>query len=92
MLTDRPYFDFRIKRESTDPIKNSDTSVLLPGVINQEDSKGVFDNTQVATYRGVLQHNWFAYGWHYPDSVGWNTAPWPVPENIKPFPAKAINP
>lgn len=92
MLTDMPYCYFRIKRESMDPIKKSDTFVLLPGVINQEDSQGVFDNTQVATYRGVLQHNWFAYGWHYPDSIGWNTAPWPEPENKEPIPATAINP
>jgi hypothetical protein len=91
LLTDMPEFYIRIHRESTNPPENSDADYLFSGVTNQENN-GIFENTQVITFRGIIQHTWSAYAWYFGDPDGILTAPWPVPANINPYPVNTLYP
>lgn len=91
IITDAPAFYMHIHRESTIPYDNYNTYLLFSGVTNQENN-GIFDNTQVYTFRGVTQHEWSAYSRYYPYSTGISTAPWPAPADINPYPATTIYP
>jgi len=70
-------FNIRIHREATDPLTDNTVNFTYSGVVNQETSEGVFQNTSVTTFRGIIQHSWNAYAWYYPYSTGISTAPWP---------------
>lgn len=85
ILTDMPDFYYRVHHESTTPPENTYRDFLSTGVINQENN-GTFENTQVSTFRGIIQHFWSAYAWYYPDSAGIDTVPWPAPAIIEPYP------
>jgi hypothetical protein len=91
ILTDMPEFYIRIHRESTNPPENIDSDYLAAGVTNQE-NEGIFYNTNVITFRGIIQHHWAAYARYYPDSTGISTAPWPVPANTDPYPPTTLYP
>jgi hypothetical protein len=91
ILTDALSFYIHIHRESTDPVDSLDTYFLFSGVINQE-TDGIFNNTQVYTFRGIIQHEWSAFARYYPDYTGISTAPWPVPTITDPYPVTTINP
>ncbi len=86
MLADMPEFYLQIHRESTNPPENSDIYLIYSGVTNQENN-GTFQNTQVNTFREIIQHQWTAYGRYYPDAVGISTAPWPGPADTNPYSA-----
>ncbi|OGL46731.1 MAG: hypothetical protein A2W05_02170 [Candidatus Schekmanbacteria bacterium RBG_16_38_10] len=92
ILTDMPTFYILIHRLSTNPPDENTADFLFSGVINQDDINGTFQNTQVITFRGIIQHTWSAYARYYPNSVGISTAPWPVPANINPYPATTLYP
>jgi hypothetical protein len=84
-------FNIKINRISTFPPINDDTEFILSGVINQETSEGVFQNTNVSVFRGIRQHNWHSYAGYYPYSTGISTAPWPEVTD-GPVKATLINP
>ncbi|MBC8554516.1 MAG: hypothetical protein H8D23_33300, partial [Candidatus Brocadiales bacterium] len=90
ILSDMPDFYLSVHRESTTPFENSDTNLLFTGITNQ-DNDGTFVNTQINTFRGIIQHQWSAYSQYYPDSTGISTAPWPVPAITDPYPTNSIS-
>ncbi len=92
MLTDAPTFYLRIHRESTEPSETINAVILCSGVSNQEDNEGILHNTQVSTFRGIIQHQWWAYARYSPDFTGISIAPWPEPEDAEPVPITTINP
>ena len=91
ILIDMPTFYILIHRQSTNPPEDINTNLSFAGVTNQE-IDGIFYNTQVNTFRGVIQHHWSAYARYYPYATGMSTAPWPVPAIIDPYPATNIYP
>lgn len=91
ILTDMPNFYTLIHRNSTNPPDDMTANFLFSGVTNQ-DNYGTFQNTQVITFRGIIQHTWSAYARNYPNATGISTAPWPVPSNINPHPASTLYP
>ncbi|MDP3298315.1 MAG: hypothetical protein Q8N09_12150 [Thermodesulfovibrionia bacterium] len=91
ILTDMPTFYMLIHRNSTNPPDDMTANFLFSGVTNQ-DNNGTFQNTQVITFRGIIQHTWSAYARSYPYSTGISTAPWPVPSNINPYPTSTMYP
>jgi hypothetical protein len=90
ILTDTPLFYMHVHRESTNPVDSLDNYWSVSGVVNEE-TAGAFTNTQVYTFRGVIQHEWTAFARYYPDYTGIETAPWPAPSNTSPYPATTIN-
>jgi len=91
ILLDMDEFYLRIHREAVIPPENYDVDLLFTGVTNQ-DNDGVFENTQVNTFRGIIQHQWSAHSRYYPDAAGISTAPWPIPSNTDPYPANFTSP
>ena len=84
-------FNIRINRTAAYPPTNDDTDFILSGVVNQETSEGVFQNTDVSAFRGIRQHNWHSYAGYYPFITGISTAPWPEVTD-GPVKATTINP
>jgi hypothetical protein len=91
ILTDMPNFYIRVHRSSINPSDENTADFLFSGVTNQ-DINGTFQNTQVNTFRGIIQHTWSAYARCYPNCTGISTAPWPAPSNINPYPATTLYP
>lgn len=91
MLSDMPTFYLRVHRESTNPPEVLDTDLLYSGVTNQEND-GIFENTQVNTFRTIIQHQWSAYSRYFPDASGISTAPWPAPAHVNAYQADALSP
>lgn len=91
ILTDMPTFYMLLHRKSINPPEDMTTTYLFAGVTNQE-IDGIFYNTQVNTFRGIIQHRWSAYARYYPYATGISTAPWPVPAITDPYPATNIYP
>jgi hypothetical protein len=91
ILTDMPNFYIRVHRSSINPSDENTADFLFSGVTNQ-DINGTFQNTQVITFRGIIQHTWSAYARSYPDSTGISTAPWPIPLNTNSYPTSTMYP
>lgn len=81
ILADEPSFNYHVQWSSISREHSDYGSTSMAGVVNQENSEGVFQNTQVKTFRGITTHfvQWVC--WWSPDAVGLKSADWPTMEN-----------
>jgi len=85
MLTDAPSFKIYVTCESDDPYITGWKKFEIPGVINQDNSEGEFQSTQIFTFRGIKSHDHYGLFIWYPDSIGIMDAPWPSPSDTDPI-------
>lgn len=81
ILADESEFSYHVQWTSVSRGHGDSGSTSMSGVVNQENSEGGFNNTQVVTFRGLKTHfvQWVC--WHNPDTDGILSADWPTLEN-----------
>ena len=92
ILTDTLSFNMRTRSVSSDPEKYNEATSQISAAINQDESEGEFQNTQIQIFRGINQHMWNAFAWYLGSTEGIDTAAWPLPTSEQPYPATTIIP
>ena len=82
-------FYIRVHRSASVPDISREADMLLSGVVNQMGESGNFQNAEVSTFRGFLQHQWTAYAEYLPTLDGIGNAPWDT-SDMDPVPVTAI--
>lgn len=78
-------FNYHVQWSSLSRGHEDSGSSPMTGVVNQENSEGIFQNTQVVTFRGVRAHfvRWVC--WNSPDADGLMSANWPSMASETPY-------
>jgi len=78
LISDTEGLNMLIHREWTSPfVSYNNYFQISSGVINQMISDIEFHNTNVSSFRGVIQHVFHGHVFYFPDNTEISTAPWP---------------